>query len=143
MTHPRRVLAVAVLLSFASLGSGCWRPLAHQHEYFSTLGGTAGRISAEAHHTVDHYRALQAASHACPSLAFAGHGAASPPSVPSPDASVAAEGRDALAALCDSPGRPGVAAHGGALNAYGRWVQDAVRDLPSTSQTGAGAAGGS
>ncbi len=166
---PRRLLAIAAL-SFASLTVGCWRPLAHQHEYFSPLSGSAARIDSQTRHTVSHYRALQAASHACPPRSPAAAAPPSPPPAgvkaaaaaahgtspanpeggparlptPAPDATAAAAARDALAGLCAaSPARPDVAAHGGASNAYGRWVRDEVRKLPATSRTAASAAGGS
>ena len=108
----RKALLGVAVLSFASLGAGCWRPLAHQHEFFSPVAGTAARIAAETQHVVSHYRARP---QACPSVPVPG-------SVTVPDPS------------CETPPeRPDVAAHGGASNAYGRWVSDRPRPLPGGS----------
>ena len=68
-------------------------------------------------------------------------GEAELPSGPNPGSAAA---REALADLCATPARPPVAAYGAASNAYRRWVEDQVRELPAPSETAAyGAAGGS
>ena len=131
----------AVLL--AVLAAGCGRPLALQHEFFSPMNGNADRIGAQARYAVSHHRALQAVQHACGTPSSASIAPGVPDHArggPNPGSTAANE---ALADLCDTPARPPVAAHGATSNAYERWVEDKVRDLPSTSETAAGAAGGS
>ena len=54
-----------------------------------------------------------------------------------------AAAREALAGLCATPPGPPAAAYGGTSNAYRRWVEDQVRELPEPSETAASAAGGS
>ena len=149
--HPTtdRVRVAAAILLMA-LAAGCARPLAVQHEFFGPLSGNADRIGTQAGHALDHHRALQVARHAC------GPSAAAPvpageTSVPTGEAGVpagpaagfAAANRAALADLCaDGEGAP-TAAYGGTSNAYRRWVEDQVRELPAASETAASAAGGS
>ena len=134
-----RIVAAALL---AALAAGCVRPLAVQNEFHAPSSGTIAGISERTRHAVSHHRALQAARHRCA------------PTVPAtvtpyvaerregPDLGTAAA-RKALAELCATPARPPVAAYGATSNAYRRWVEDQVRDLPETSETAAGAAGGS
>lgn len=133
-------IAAAMLL--AALGAGCVRPLAVQHEFFSPVNGSADRISTQTQHAVNHRRALQAARHACGSEAAA----PVPPeatNVPAGPNLGFVSAREALVELCDSQGRPPVAAYGGVSNGYRRWVEDEVRELPEVSDTAASAAGGS
>ena len=134
-----RVVAVLLL---AALAAGCVRPLAVQHEFFSPLNGTTAGIKERARHEVAHHRALQAARQGCPTT---GHVA-----VRTGETGVAegsdfgsAAARKAFAELCDAPARPPVAAYGATSNAYRRWVEDRVRELPDPAETAAGAAGGS
>ena len=149
-SRPLRVTATLVL---AALAAGCWRPLAVQHEYFAPTAGSAAQAASDAHHAVSRYRALQAAQRACAAPMPAA--SASPVSPASrsgfatassaalgPDPGAAAA-REALADLCAAPARPPVAAYGGVSDAYRRWVEDRVRELPATSETAASAAGGS
>ena len=135
---PTRASAAAVLL-FAVLSAGCWRPLSVQHEFFSPVNGTIAKSSALTQHTVSRHRALQAARHACKTSVS---GFAAPPGSGGPDLGLAAA-RNALADLCATPTRPATAAYGATSNAYRRWVEDQVRDLPALSETAASAAGGS
>lgn len=138
-----RVVAVVLL---ATLAAGCVRPLAFQHEFFSPLNGTSAGINERARHAVDHHRAhhraLQAARHGCPAPAHASAPAGGADPAGGPDFGPAAA-RKALAELCGAPARPPVAAYGATSNAYRRWVEDRVRELPKAIETGAGAAGGS
>ena len=133
---PRR-LRIAAAISLATLAAGCWRPLAVQHEYFAPLNGSVARVGAQAQHVVNHHRALQAARHACATW----DPAAAAPQGLSPGAGAA---RAALSDLCVTAVRPSPAgALGGTSNAYRRWVDDEVRELPAASETAAGAAGDS
>ena len=127
--------AAAVLL--AALAAGCMRPLAVQDEYFSSPGRSIAKANAETLRTVRHHRALQAAQHACP---------------PRPARSAAPSGPDlgapahraALAGICASTVArpPPASAHGSLSNAYRRWLEDQVRELPAPSETSASAGDG-
>ena len=128
----RPFLAVAVLLA----AGGCVHPLSLQDEYFTPWSGNAVRIGGEVQHAVSRGRALQAVRNACgamPDDAVAAGG---------PDLGFAAAGRRALAGLCTAPGPSSVAAYGAAADAYRRWAEDEVRELPEVSAT-AGLLGGS
>ena len=131
--------AAAILLT--TLCTGCVRPLAMQHEFFSPLGGSAGGIGTQTQHAVSHHRALQVARHACRTQAAA-PAPLEETNVPADPNPAVAAAREALAELCATPARPAVAAHGGAWNAYRRWVEDQVHELPAAGETAA-AAGGS
>ena len=139
---PRRLRTLGAVL-LAVLAAGCGRPLAVQHEFFSPLSGNADRIGAQASHAVSHHRALHAAHRECgppPSGSVAWSASDRARGGPDPGTTAADA---ALADLCDTPARPPVAAHGATSNAYRRWVEDNVRELPAASETAAGAAGGS
>ena len=133
----------AAVILLAVLAAGCTQPLAVQNEFFSPLTDKADRIGSRTELTVSHQRALQAAQRACgtpSSVRVAPDASTHPASGPSPG--LAAAGR-ALADLCATPARPPTAAHGATSNAYRRWVEDRVRELPEAAETAAGAAGGS
>ena len=133
-----RVVAAMLLIM---LIAGCVRPLSVQHEYFSPLNGSTAGATERTRHVVSHNRALQAAQHRCPLLV---HASVAPGETNTPDGpdigSTAA--REALADLCATLVRSPEAAYGGTSNAYRRWVEDEVRELPDASKTAAGAAGG-
>lgn len=131
-------VAAAILL--AVLGAGCARPLAMQHEFYSPVNGTADRLRIQAQHAVSHHRALQVVRHACRSHSPMPPEETSAPAEPDPGVAAA---RAALNELCARPARAPAAAYGGASDAYRRWVEDQVRDLPEASETAASAAGGS
>ena len=133
---------VVMMVLLATLTAGCVRPLAVQHEFFSPLNGTIAGINERARHAVDHHRGLQAARNGCPAPAHASVPAGDTDHARGPDFGSAAA-REALAELCGAPARPLAAAYGAASNAYRRWVEDRVRELPKATETGAGAAGGS
>ena len=129
----RVAVTVALLAAFAS---GCMRPLAVQDEYFSSTSRSIANANAEALRTVRHHRALQAAKHACPRPARSAPAAAGDAGSPFAPA--------ALARLCaTTEAQPGpVSAHGSTSNAYRRWAEDRVRELPDPSKTAASAGGG-
>ena len=138
-----RLFRAAAAAALAVLAAGCVQPLAVQNEFFSPLTGAADRIGAHTELTVSHQRALQAAQRVCdaPSSAATAPGMTNlGTSGPSPGSDSA---RRVLADLCATPTRPPVAAHGATSNAYRRWVEDRVRELPEATETAAGAAGGS
>ena len=137
--HHARIVAVIL---FAGLGAGCVRPLAVQHEFFSPLNRSADRIGAQTQHAASHHRALQVARHACRTQAAApvARDERNLPVGPNPAMPAA---RQTLAELCATPERPPAAAYGGTSNAYRRWVDDEVRELPAAAETAAPATGGS
>ena len=134
-----RVVAVVLL---ATLAAGCVRPLAVQHDFFSPLNGTTAGINERARHAVSHQRAQQAARHRCPAPVHTSVSTGGTELAESPDFGSAAA-REAFAELCAAPDRPPVAAYGATSDAYRRWAEDRVRELPEQAETGAGAAGGS
>ena len=134
---------VLVLVAMLAAG-GCVRQLAVEDEYFAAASGSGTRSRVATQHLLSHYRAWQAAQQWCSDVAHQ----AAPPSEdarlrPGPGLG-SASAREALHGLCAAipPPHP-VAAHGAAANAYRRWVEDNVRELPEASQTAASAAGGS
>lgn len=139
---PLRGGALLLFLSLAS--AGCTRQLAVQDEYFAPTGGPSARSRVETQHLVSHHRALQVVQRSCSAVPMhtdAPPGSTQPSAGPEIGDSVASE---ALRRLCASmPPRLPVAAHGASSNAYQRWVDDAVRELPEASETAASAAGGS
>ena len=137
-----RVAATVVLL--AALAPGCMPPLAHQDEYFSSTSRSIANANAEALGTVRHHRALQAVKHACPRPARFAPASGRGVEFPSGRDIASPPERTALATLCastDAQSRP-VSAHGATSNAYRRWVEDEVRELPDPSETAASAGGG-
>ena len=143
LLRPCAVAAAAILL----LAAGCMRPLAHQHEFFSPRSGVAALATIKTGHAVNHHRALQAAQRSCGSSTLAdasGPGSERPDSVPGPEPGHSAALRALAGACADTVAKTGpVAAHGAASNAFRRWTDDKVRELPSPSETAASAAGGS
>ena len=136
--HARTAATMVLVMTVA----GCGRPLAVQDEFFSPFGETVSVTSERIGHTVRHQRALHAARRAC---AFGVHasiarGRVEPAAGPDPGTTAA---RDALAQLCAAPAWSPAPALGGISNAYRRWVEDRVRELPEVSETAIGAAGGS
>ena len=139
---PSRSAALLLLASLAA--GGCVRQLAVQDEYFAPASGSSARSRVAALHLVSHHRALQAAQRSC--VASPIDNDAPPLEAQSPDGPElgSAAAREALRRLCASiPPQLPVAAHGATSNAYRRWVEDNVRQLPEASQTAASAAGGS
>ena len=143
LLRPCAVVATATMLFAAA---GCMRPLAHQHEFFSPGSGVAALAATRAGHAVSHHRALQAAQRACDSPALAD--ASGPgPERPGPDFGPDQGHPAALRALADvcagtvARTEP-AAAHGATSDAFRRWTEDRVRELPSPSETAASAAGG-
>ena len=139
----RRRSCFAALLLLAALETGCVRPLASQQEFFLPTSGVADRIGLQTRYTLSHHRAVQVARHACRSkgAVAAAQGVTNVPD--SPDSVAAAAGDEALAGLCASEPQPPAAAYGGVSNAYRRWVEEQVHDLPDAAETAASAAGGS
>ena len=137
-----RVPRIAAAMLLAALCAGCGRPLALQHEFFEPLSGSADRIGTQARHAISHHRALQVARHACGTSAAAPAPAEETSAPGGPGAGFATASREALATLCASEEQRPQAAYGGASNAYRRWVEDEVRELPETAETAASAAGG-
>ena len=132
----RRGGFASAMLMVLSISTGCQQPLAVSDAYFTPGQGRGAADGAEARRVIAYHRALQAARRSCAATA--------PPSAgkrggPNPGA---ATGLSALADLCADMRTPSTAARGGTANAYQRWIEDRVRDLPKAAATGAGAAGG-
>ena len=142
--HPTtdRVRAAAAIL-LAALTAGCARPLAVQHEFFEPTSGVADRIGTQAGHAIGRHRAQQVAQHACGSNAATPVPAGEARGPAGPAAGFAAANRTALVELCAEVEQTPTTAYGGTSNAYRRWIEDEVRDLPAASETAASAAGGS
>ena len=140
--HASRDARAAAAILLAALCAGCARPLAVQHEFFWPTNGSADRIGTHTRHTVNHHRALQAAQHACGSQSSVSVALDGANLHDGPNPGLAAA-HQALANLCATRAMPTAAAYGGASNAYRRWVEDQVRELPEASDTAASAAGGS
>ena len=138
------VLASAALVLIATLATGgCVRQLAVEDEHFATAGVASTRSRAATRHLLSHYRALQATQRWCSEVP----NQAGPPSedarLRSGPGLGSASDREALHDLCAAILPPrSVAAHGAVANAYRRWVEDNVRELPEAAQTAASAAGG-
>ena len=137
-----RVPRIAAAILLAALCAGCGHPLALQHEFFEPLSGSADRIGTQARHAIGHHRALQVARQACGTSAAAPAPAEEASAPGGPGAGFATANREALAALCAAEERRPEAAYGGTSNAYRRWVEDEVRELPEAEETAASAAGG-
>lgn len=117
------VFAVVVV---AILVGGCQQRLAEKHEYFSPSSGPGDQVTTETERVLRYHQRLQAARRAC---VTAGSAAALPDTV-SPGKLV-----------CAPQGRTR-AAYGSRANAYQRWVEDGVRQLPSPSRTASSIASG-
>ena len=125
----RRFRLLAGPLLVALMG-GCHSPLAVQDPYFGSAAGSTAALGAEAWHVMRYNEALRAARRSCasPDPGIGGQDG--------PDPGARAR-RAALADLCTAlPPRP-AAAHGGTANAFRRWVEDRVRELPEPSATAA------
>lgn len=122
----RRGLCYVTALLSLSLLIGCQQPLAVHDPYFRPGNTSAAAQDDETRRVVRYQRALQLARHSC----------ADPELVTEPR-------RTALAHVCPDRPRPPTAALGATSNAYRRWVEDRVRELPSATTTAASAAGGS
>lgn len=130
---------VAGLSAILLLG-GCQERLAQRDAYFAPMSGLSVSLHAETEHLVNYHRALQAARHGCHdrhSMAASPDEAGIGRTVPE-----ASGGNDAHAQLCAPPGVTH-AAQGAVLNGYRRWVGDAVRPLPSPSETASSIGSGS
>ena len=138
-----RVPRIAAAMLLAALCAGCGRPLALQHEFFEPLSGSADRIGTQARHA----NRPSPGTAGRPAGLWDERGPAPAPaeetSAPGgPGTGFAAASREALATLCAAEERRPEAAYGGASNAYRRWVEDDVRELPEAEETAAPAAGG-
>lgn len=120
LPHVSAVIMVAILVG------GCQPRLAERHEYFLSTSGLSSQVTTETERVLSHHQRLQAARRACLTT---GSAAALSDSI-SPGKLV-----------CAPQGRTR-AAYGSRANAYQRWVEDGVRQLPSSSQTASSIASG-
>ena len=112
-------LRIAAAMLVALLTGGCYERLVQKDAYFSPLKGTSSKVASETQRVLRYYEELQAARRACAAGASAG----------------ASQGTLAPGGLRCAPPQRTRAAHGGALNAYRRWADDRVRQLPAPSET--------
>ena len=125
----RRFRLLAGPLLVALMG-GCHYPLAVQDPYFAPGTGSTAALGAEASHVMRYNEALRAVRQSCVSRKPGiGEGDGPDPG--------ARAGRAALADLCAALPPRSVAAHGETMNAYRRWVEDRVRELPEPDATAA------
>ena len=110
---------VFAVIVAALLVAGCQPRLAWKHEFFLPMSGPGGQVTAETERVLRNLQLLQTARRACLTTES---GAALPETV-SPGKLV-----------CAPQGRTR-AAYGSRANAYQRWVEDGVRQLPSSSQS--------
>ena len=117
---------VSVVIVVAILVGGCQTRLAEKHEYFSPSSGPGDQVTTETERVLRYHQQLQAARRTCLTT---GSAAALPDTVSPGKLVCAPEGRTR-------------AAYGSRANAYQRWVEDGVRQLPSSSQTASSIASG-
>ena len=113
-------------------------------EYFAPASGSSAWSPVATQHFVSHHRALQVVQRSCATTPKSSDASLQDMQVSAGPELGSEAARAALRDLCASvaPQLP-VAAYGAASDAYRRWVEDNVRDLPEASQTAASAAGGS
>ena len=142
-THVARAAVAAVAASLlAGVAAGCV-PLAAQDPFFDPSNGEMARSRKMVKQMVSHHLALQAAQRACPpATAPTDASIEREPADDGPDLG-RAPAREALFGVCtDTLARTEpVAAHGGTANAYRRWAEDSVRELPAPDETVATAGG--
>lgn len=131
----RSRFALAMLMPL-SISVGCHQPLAVGDAYFRPGPLPDAAHNAEVLRAVRYHRALQTARRSCTAAA---PGSANGRTGPDFGAALA---RSALADLCAEWRNPSTAALGGTANAYRRWVEDRIRELPEATATAAGPAGG-
>ena len=126
-----RIPAAVFLLAIPLCG--CEPPLAVQDSYFARNWdrGQAPVVAAETLRTVRHLQAVQEVLRKCRVLAdTAGE-------LSGADLG-AADGHAALVDLCAASADRTTTTVGGAANAYRRWLEDRVRELPDPSAARAG-----
>ena len=130
---PSCTLRFAIAAHIAVFLAGCM-PLAQQHEYFAGTRASVVKIDAETQRTLRHVHASQMTRRACAK--------SRPVDVPQERGLHGAPDGQALADQCATVNPSPAAWHGGASNAYRRWAEDGVLELPDPGET-AGSAGGS
>ena len=123
---PSRTLRLAVAAHIAVFLAGC-TPLAQQHEYFAGTRASVVKIDAETQRTLRHVHASQMTRRAC--------AGSSPVDVPREQGVHGAPDGQALADQCAAVNPSPAAWHGGAANAYRRWVEDRALELPDPGET--------
>lgn len=119
-------IAMAMLLAFTA--SGCHGRLAQKQEYFSPTSAVRDGSGARTERVLRYHQAAQAARRAC--------------NAAEPVAADIVSARAAWLRHCATTGRSR-AAHGGLSNAFDRWVNEEVRQLPTPTETAASVGGGS
>lgn len=133
-----RVVATMSIMMF--LG-GCHERLAEKHAFFAPMGDPGTAVSAETERIMTYNLALQAAQRGCLAQASS---QSSTGDVSSGRAALSGTqyDEDERAHQCAERERTH-AARGSAANAYRRWVEDRVRELPAPSETAQSVGSGS
>lgn len=136
MSHARSLrfsIGASVALLVLVAAGGCQERLAQRDAYFAPFGGFQASASDEPASVIRYHQTLHAVRIGCSEA-----GSTAEPAGPGSAAGAAwREAADAelLARLCEDAGEDSYAAYGGASNAYRRWVEDEVRELPKPSDT--------
>ena len=118
----------------ASLLVGCEGQLATQDSYFGRTDPKVAAHGSQVRELVRYNRSRHAVRRSC--LLPGSRGVpADAPDLRS------AGGSEALAELCAASPAPAPQAQGGILNAYGRWLEDEIRRLPTPGSTAERAGG--
>ena len=107
---------LCVLVLTALLVAGCQPRLAEKHEYFAPFNEPGDQVATETERTLRYHQQLQLARRACV--------------IDGPAADSVSPGT----LVCAPQGRTR-AARGSRANAFQRWVEDGVRQLPSPDAT--------
>ena len=131
-------LALALLLVVSV--SGCLERLAQKDAYFASTNEVKAKARVQTERLIIHHRAVQVAQRGCFSRGPSSGAHSSRPPAPAGAPLRAAWTEDEWVALCGAP-QGAYAADGAPSNAYRRWVEDQVRELPEPSDTASSVGG--
>ena len=124
----RRRLSVGAAFLAGALCAACHEPLAVRNPFHGAPAQSAAALDTKTLQVLTQHRALQAVRRAC-SAPLPPGGIRIRPGLGSPETG------KPPGDPCSMSRPPPGASHGGILNAYRRWVDDQVRDLPDPSKT--------
>lgn len=124
----RRTPGVGAAFLAGALCVACHEPLAVRNPFHGAPAQSAAALDTKTLQVLTHHQALQAVRRTCsaplPPGANRSQPGLGPPEIGKPSADPCATSRHAP-----------VVSHGATLNAYRRWADDQVRDLPEPSKT--------
>lgn len=124
----RRTLGVGAAFLAGALCVACHEPLAIRNPFHGAPAQSAAALDTKTLQVLTHHRALQAVRRTCsaplPPGRIRSRPGLGPPEIGKPS-------EDPCSRFRPQP----VVSHGATLNAYRRWVDDQVRDLPDPSKT--------